>query len=370
MRGLFYCQSYGAAAPWIRSFNLCRSLVKDFDIDFLYGGQPIELSEQVPRFNLVQLPSFNLKRGDDLIFEYDYGNPEHLATFQQRWEKMQFIQNVHYDFFITELFPLAKQVIEEEVVKIIEVLKKNNPKCLILSSVRDVLDLYSFRFGKAIKKMIDQHYDAILAHSDPNVISIQETFPVATKLQNKIIHTGFIPNRIKEDEGAIERKKEVLVTIGAGGFGFELLEAVAAIVPAFHEYQFTFVFGPQCPLHFKKQFQQTHPDLTTADFIPNFESTLKRCALSISLGGYTLIDVICTRTPAIALPLVYPDQFWRTSRLDFLGLVKKIEKGDLEKEKLTQIIREVLNRPYPNYPINTDGAENSRKEILARLEDV
>lgn len=368
MKGLFYCQSFVAVAPLIRSLLLCKSLVKDFDIDFLYGGQQADIAYDLPRFRFIQLPHIPTNRYDDFILELPSDERELKEIFSNRWKAIEDYLQGPYDFFITELFPFAKLNFATEIIHIIQEVKKENPHCLILSSVRDVLDLFSFRFPKIIKKLIDHYYDYVLVHSDPTIIKLNDTFPAAEKIKNKIIYTGFVPNLTTNTSTVVERRKEILIMIGGGSFGGVLLKAVARTAPYFPDYQFIFVLGPHSPQKFKLELEVLQKisgcsNIIISPFLKNIEQALRSCALSISLGGYTLIDVISTRTPSIVFPMAYTDQLWRTTRFAFLGLVRKITYAELYPEKLAPIIKETLCAPYPTYPININGAENTRSEL-------
>jgi|694.fasta_scaffold03399_15 predicted glycosyltransferase len=366
MRGLFYCHTHAAAAPLVRNLKICQNLVQDFDIDFIYGGPNIPISHDFPRFKFLQLPIIPLKRLENFLLDFDEDNPVVQEMLHRRKLAMESFISGKYDFFFTELFPFAKYECKNEILSLIDRLKRENPKCLMLCSCRDVLDLFSFQNSTAITEWILKYYDRIFVHSDPSIIRLNDTFPAANKIEEKIIYTGFVPNSNPESKAPYQSPPNtILVSIGGGGFGEPLLKGVAKAAPLLPNYHFIFILGPRSPETYKTDIEAFKcSNMTVQPFLENFEEALRHSVLSISLGGYSLIDVVKAKIPAIVYPMAYQDQRWRASRFALLGLVKQISESELEKPVvLASIILKTIHTKLPDYSINFNGAENTRIEL-------
>ena len=68
----------------------------------------------------------------------------------------------------------------------------------------------------------------------------------------------------------------------------------------------------------KEAFELSHVEI--ADSSSNFYSILSQSALSISLGGSTLVDIAKTRTPALVYPLSHVEIFRELKNLRLKAL--------------------------------------------------
>lgn len=159
--------------------------------------------------------------------------------------------------------------------------------------------------------------------------------------------------------------------MGAGSFGGEMVWSAAHTAIFFPDYEYHIVMGPKTHVKVITQLenlcqQSKFSNVKTYSFMPNFEEMLAESALSISLGGYTLIEAVNARVPAIVYPSTFPDQFVRSKKFAERGLVQLIAEEDLNPFRLKQVIQEVLAMPRPEHEINMAGADNTR-DFLKKL---
>lgn len=361
---LFYCNSFLSIAPYIRTMGLCRSLLNDFSIDYIRAGAPFQFNLDSPRFKQINLPLLTVDDRRRLT-------PPPGATLEQTLEnRLSFVLkelSPYYLCFITELFPFSSLPFTYEIRTLIRYVKHCNPACKIICCIRDIMDKRKDQESKETLEILKAHYDYIFVHADPSIITLRESFPYSEEISDKIIYTGFIPNGSLIE--AVQREKKILLSNATGFIGDELIQAAAETAILFPDYEFHVVLGPltskKLILYLKDlQTKPGYNRLHISGLLANFTSALQQSALSISLAGYTLIDVVHTKTPSLTYPLYYDDQFQRAQKFSEHGLVKILSKEDLEPIKMAKHIREALKSKSPSININMNGIENSRKEII------
>ena len=357
-RGLFYCQYDVGIGHLMRSLNICRSLIKEFEIDFLLGGYDLNLSLDSPRFHLLQLPPLG---------KSDQGNEKHEKMAQ----RLKSIEALHipYEFLITGFFPFSKLGLSREIESLICKLKTLNSHCLVACSLRDSMSPLPPAYELKAVNIVKQYYDLIFVHSDPHIFRLEEVFHLTHELTDKLIYTGFIVNP-DADISPKPRQNRIVVSMGSGSFGEELFHAVFKVIPAFHDYQFLFSMGPKAPLLLSKELAQQIQDdglknCEIVNFIDNFPECLSKSALSISLGGYSILDAVSTRTPALIYPVELSDQFARAikfARLGFLNIIM-----DLAPETLIPLMRRTLSMTPPSIQIDMAGTEKTTQQLKQKL---
>lgn len=367
-RGLYYCQYLVGIGHLVRSLNICRSLVKKFEIDFLLGGYQVDVTLESPHFHILELPPLDLENPSAAGF-----TEEILKT--KIAERQSYIENIKlpYDFFITEIFPFSKWCFKDEIETLILKIKKLNPNCVIAcslrdsSSLRDICSVYSPDLEYRILDFIDKYYDVVFVHSDPRIYKLEESFSIVEKqLKHKLIYTGFI---VRPDEKIAlnKREKRIVVSLGSGRFGGELLHAVLKVISFFPNYKFVFITGPKTSDVLINEFKELVPssskNIQILPFIDHFPEYLSKSALSISLGGYTIMDIVYTKTPALVYPSTFHDQYVRALKFSCFGFLKIITQQDLEPSKLMQMIKMALQMPPPSFDIDMSGSETTALEL-------
>ena len=90
---------------------------------------------------------------------------------------------------------------------------------VLVSSVRDVLvKRASSEYDWAARK-IRSHFDAVLVHGDEDIIPFDTTFPLASKIEEKLVYTGYVVRPWIDYRPQSDRDHGVDVLISAGGGG-------------------------------------------------------------------------------------------------------------------------------------------------------
>ncbi len=373
-RGLYWCQHLLGIGHLVRGMNVCKSLIEHFDIDFLQGGpQDIDLSIQSPNFKHLMLPSLaNFPTGGVRDPQGRYSFNEIL---EQRKEFIKKNLTENYAFFICETFPFGKFPFLSEILEIIQHVKKKNPRCLIISACRDCVAVKEQQIVQAMVELIKDYFDGVLVHSDSKIIQLEETFPRSCEFADKVLYTGIVTSPKKIDF-KVKREKRIVVSIGSGVVGEDFVKAVASVNTFFPNYEFIFSLGPRSPPSLKKVLETMQQAILPSNikifsFLNDFEDILQQCALSLSFAGYnTVADLLHTRTPALVYPLlsmVNPEQEIRAKKFAERGFLRVLSQEDLKPQRLSKIMREALEMPYPSLEINLNGAERTAHEISRLL---
>ncbi|MEI8366434.1 MAG: hypothetical protein WCF65_08465 [Parachlamydiaceae bacterium] len=332
-KGLFYCRYFDSIFQ--PSLNICRSLISEFDIDFLVEG-----SETNP---LIKSPHFHQRSLPPILSEDTY------------------------DFFISEQFPFSTPEFAKEAEDLINTLKHRNPRCAIICSLRDTTPLTPLGQEHKTLEFIQRLYDYVFVHTDSHLYKLEESFSFADKIADKLVYTGFITNPNLEIEEK-ERKQRIVVSIGSGDFGEELLYAAIEAAPFFLDYEFSLLTGQKIPNKILAEMKilalkAGAENVSILPSVRKFEEYLSESALSISLGGPTVVSVASTRTPAIILPSGIHDQYARRMKFSTSGFIKLIATEDLATERFCSAIREALAMPPPAFEVDVSGAQTTLKEI-------
>ncbi len=218
-------------------------------------------------------------------------------------------------------------------------------------------------------KILKDHFDHVLVHSDPALIAMDQTFAATPEIADQICYTGYVAEagtgRVNPNRG-----NRILVSLGGGAVGDELARACAGIAERFPEHEMRILTGPYTTAAFREELDgmaEGKSNLSIAGFSDDFRAELAAARLSISLAGYnTIMDILATKTPALVYPyLANQEQNTRARALERLGLVGLLYEDDLHADRLEAAIRARLAEPAPGTEIDLSGAA-STTEILAR----
>lgn len=371
MKGLFWCQYILGIGHLMRGLRLSQSLTHYFDLDFLQGGRDVNLTCSSPRFHKINLPAIS---NNDLspitgVLASKYSVP---TLFQERQKVLESALNEPYDFCFVGSFPLGKFSFAGEIVPLLERLKKNNPACVIISSVNDFAYLEP-EYTHEASRLLHTYFDYLFIHADPEYMRVEDYSIVAREAQDMSFYTGYVTAPLSPIPP--KREKQILISTGGGGVCEELARAVAEVSIYFPDYKFLFALGPNAPMGLQKDLKMLQhlgqpSNIELTEFIENFTNTLCQSALAITTAGSTLADLCLTRTPGMAYPYISAksnEQFYRAQKFAEKGAVSLLTPADLKPAKLAQLIHEKMQTPYPEISINANGAANSTHKLIEIL---
>jgi len=380
MKLLFYCQHVLGMGHFIRSAEIVRSL-RDFEVTFLNGGVIVPGFDLPASVEVVNLPAIQADEEFRSI---------HVVDDEQELEEVKRIrterilaeyERVRPDVLVIELFPFGRLKFAFELMPLLERAKAGGTR--VVCSLRDILvaKRKQRQFEERACRIVNQYFDLLLVHSDPRFQRLEETFPSAAKIECPIRYTGFVTQAMLEDEApppnrlvggmmAAGGEKKILVSIGGGRIGGELIDCAidaGALVAGTLPHRMLIFAGPYMP---EEEFDRlqvkaaARPSVTLAQYTTRFLAHLGRADLSISMAGYnTCMNIIAARARAIVYPFTgggNQEQTLRAEKLRALGILEVIYGEELSAGRLAEKIMLTVNRPRPEAAaLDLKGAEKT-----------
>ena len=239
-----------------------------------------------------------------------------------------------------------------------------------------------------ICNLMNQYFDLLLVHADPKFHNLEESFPRIKDIKSPIKYTGYVAQsppvnwiNSEEDLANINLKKPIiLVSIGGGQLGHELLQSViqaSPIIERFLPHQIIVFAGPFFPDDKLLELQKTaanYSNLILQKYTANLLAYMEKAELSISLCGYnTTMNILRTRVNSMIFPSNKDwEQKIRAEKLEKLGLTEIIHPSDLNPESLSQKIITNLNKQASDStcePIELHGAQKTSSLLQEFLEN-
>ncbi|MGL5792804.1 MAG: glycosyltransferase family protein, partial [Waterburya sp.] len=273
------------------------------------------------------------------------------------------------DILIIELFPFGRRRFSFELIPLIEKAKAMGTK--IVSSIRDIVvtKQNQQRHEEKVCRLINKYFDMLLIHGDPNFVKLNLSFSRVSDLTCPVHYTGYVVQPIPQPQ-PIDDKPLILVSVGGGRFGHDLLECVAHTAPILkeqiphHLQVFTGAFSPDEVLVKLQQITKNLDNITIERYTPKFLNYMQQADLSIGMSGYnTTMNILSTGVKAMMMAFQGnndKEQETRLKKLDSLGRVKMIQSEDLQPEKFAQNIINYLAQNPSSLTIDLNGVNNTR----------
>ncbi|WP_299745658.1 glycosyltransferase [uncultured Tateyamaria sp.] len=354
-----------------RALTLGRAFVAAGDaVTVISGGKP------VPHFDstgltLVQLPPLQSNGTDFSTLLTDTGEIASEAYLVARQSALvDHVAQQKPDVLITELFPFGRRILKAEFQALLETADGLLSRPLVLSSIRDILAPPSKPAKVAFADQLVNHfYDAVLVHSDPEVVPLDTSWPVSDMLRTKLRYTGFVAPQAPDVNAP--RHNEILVSAGGGAVGDTVFEAAcdAATLDAARLWRFLVGGDDARRAHWANR---APANVTVEGPRPDFRNLLVGATASVSMCGYnTALDVLQTGVPAVFVPFDdggEVEQGLRADALTTLPAVSVLRQTDLSGPTLADAINKLTQRGRRD-PRKTgmDGASASVDIVRALL---
>jgi predicted glycosyltransferase len=385
---MFYCQYLTGMGHLVRSTEIIRQLVKDFQVCFINGGPAVPGFEIPPEVEIAALPPLWIENGVLQVTE-GFDNIEQVKEARKN-ALIDLCDRFQPDCLITEFFPFGRHKLFFELIPLLDHIKSTLPETKIACSVRDIVGRTDLeREEETICQIVSKYFDLILFHSDFKFQRLEESFSRVKDLNCEIKYTGFVAQSSPEhsvlsDADLVNlnlKQPTILVSIGGGRIGYKLLDAIVAASDLLKEqipHQIQIFTGPFMTEEQFCQLQQAalhKGNITLARYTSNLMDYMRKADLSISLTGYnTTMNILRTGVNSLVVPIGHynkdEEQLVRTRKLENLGAVKMLEPDNLEPAYIAQSIIDCLhkgNKSKANVCFDLEGATKTAtflKELL------
>lgn len=370
MRVLFYCQHVLGVGHVFRSLEIVRALA-GHEVVMVTGGAEIDIDppanmrlEQLP--GLMMSPDFKTFIPAEPGADLDEVRARRLDRFRA------VMAQCRPDILLVELFPFGRRAFRFELLPILKGVRAGEwGRCKTACSLRDILveKPDPAKYARRVLDMLNPHFDLVLVHADPTLVTLDETFPAVAEIAPPVRYTGYVAAKPASGAGHALRRELglddtplIVASAGGGQVGNELIRAAIrassriSIPHALHA--FTGPYAPDADHARCQALAAEHPHLTVRRFTSRFPAYLDAADLSLSLGGYnTTMNLLAANTYGFILPFTQNrEQAMRTSRLEQRHAVGLLTPADLDPARLATRIAQALTRTATATPLNLDGA--------------
>lgn len=372
---LFYCQHILGIGHLIRSMEITRGLVKDFKVCFVNGGQVIQGFEAPPSVDIINIPAIKTDPEFQELEVVDDSLTLEEVQVIRREKLLNVFEQFKPDILIVELFPFGRRRFSFELIPLMEQAKAAGTK--VVCSLRDIVvtkKQNQARHEEKVCQLINQYFDLLLVHGDPNLVGLEESFSRISDLNCEVHYTGYVAQSLLEafeDDSALLKIKQptILVSVGGGRFGHDLLECVVKTAPILkqllphHIHMFTGPFIPEDVLAKLQNLAAGQTNITIGRYTPQLLAYMKHADLSISMSGYnTTMNILMTGVRAMMMAFRGngdEEQAIRVTRLEELGIVSVIHPDDLEPQRFAKKVVTYLSQQPATANFDFGGVEKT-----------
>jgi predicted glycosyltransferase len=279
---------------------------------------------------------------------------------------------------VLESYPFGRRLLRFELVPLLEAAARQRPRPAIVSSVRDIL-VPKRKPGRneEIAEQVERWFDHVLVHGDPALVALERTFPLAARIADRIVYSGYVTETAPGARGG-RRGDEVIVSAGGSATGVRLLACAleARSLTRLKDAPWRVLAGDTIAGDVLRRLQEKAPAGVVVERArADFADLIARCALSVSQAGYnTVMTLLQTGTRAVVVPFDRggeSEQMMRAKLLQARGVFELVEEQALAPDTLASAIDATLaapDRPAPS--IDMSGAETSAGLIAGWAKEI
>ncbi len=364
---LLYVQHLLGIGHLRRAAVLSKALAaQGLKVVFVSGGQAVPHLDFGP-VRFVQLPP--IKSVDESFTLLDSeGHPiDQSFKDARRDQLLALYREIRPKSLLIELFPFGRRQVRFELLPLLEAARADSPAPKVICSLRDILTQQ--KKPEKLRWMIDcfeRFFDLAIVHGDPRFITLDQTFPQARALADRLRYSGYVVD-VPSGLPSEPRSGEVIVSAGGGAVAGPLLRAclAARALSSLADAPWRVLIGHNFP---DGDFAAYAANAPTGMIVerarPDFHQLLARGALSISQGGYnTVLELMALGIPSVVVPFAAgaeSEQSFRTRRLAERGLLTMVAEKDLTPQRLAQAIdHQAAQEKAPPLTLDCDGARNT-----------
>ncbi|HEX3522227.1 MAG TPA: glycosyltransferase [Stellaceae bacterium] len=378
---LLYVQHLLGIGHLRRSLRIVEALAREgIRVTLISGGEPLSSPACSSAERVIQLPPIRALDAGFKVLVDSTGRPidDELRT-ARRSALLAAFADEQPDALLIEAFPFGRRAFRFELDGLIEAARARCPRPLVLCSLRDIVVLPSDpRRPEEIVDRVRSHFDFVLVHGDPAFIPLEDSFPLASEISDRLIYTGYIAEAHEVGEAAASGETagvdEVVVSVGGGAVGSELLRTAIETrrQGCLANLRWRLLAGPNLPEPEFAALTAALPERVVLErYRPDFPQILRRCRVSVSQAGYnTVVDILAARAAAVVVPFASgheTEQSLRAERLTAHGVLELLPENQLSPERLASAIdRAIFARPA-TIAIDTGGARRTARTIAEMI---
>ncbi len=378
---LFHTQHLLGIGHRVRAHRIALAAADaGFSVTLLEGGMFTDKQTQNPEspslpYSVYPLPSV---RAADAAFSgliQENGHPVDSAWEEARKDQvLAAFDAIKPDVLLVEGYPFARRRFAFELDPLLAAARTAGIPTAC--SIRDILVAKKDPKKLArIAAVATAAFDQILVHGDADFAPLSLSFPLASRISEKTVYTGYVvaPSLLPSsaENANPDNAGEVIVSAGGGAVGAAVFETALAARQngLLTDRPWRFLLGENLPSQSRSLLETANQGIAGASIIieparQDFPDLLSKASLSISQAGYnTIMDLAQTRCPAVLIPFEgtgETEQPLRAQLLAAQNLVTVVSEATLSPENLSAAATTAVKngRPEP-YPFQMNGAEQT-----------
>ena len=323
-RAMIHVQHLLGVGHLSRAARLANALDRaGLDVALVSGGREAAQIVTRPRVRRVQLPSI---QASDASFTTLVDENDQPIDDRFRRNRCNRLLNQYEDFrpelLVTELFPLGRRQLRFEMLPLLEMAHRDRHCQTIACSVRDIVNRRPGRQTEMLE-WLNRYYRLVVAHGDPDFLSLQDSAPFLEQYRGPVLHTGYLTDA--QPSAAPDEDGEVLVSAGGGAVGETLFAAAAAArrSSGLGHLVWRFRHGRSLSADKVAHWRElAGPGAIFEPVAPDFTDRLAVARLAIGQIGYnTAAELLATGTPAVIVPFAGGTETEQTRRAERLAVM-------------------------------------------------
>ncbi len=330
------------------------------------GGMPVATLD-TGKARLVQLPA--VRAGDETFSRLvdAAGRPVDAAFLDDRRRRLEdLVGQLDARLVVTETWPFGRRQLTAEVLALVAAARRHRCNTMVVSSVRDILQRPSRpERHDTMRDLALQHCDHVMVHGVESFVPFGKTFCHAGALSHLLHYTGYVADAPPVVSEWGPGRGEIVVSAGGGAVGEGLLKAAMA-APAYSKRarrkRWRLLVGDSGLAPCEQQGMVAEPNRS------DFPELLRRCAVSVSQGGYnTVAEILGAGARAVVVPWSAAGETEQTERARHLQqrrLAIVLDDAALTPRSMARAVDEAFDLEPGNMgDIRLDGAGESARLI-------
>lgn len=366
---MFYCQHILGIGHLVRSLEIVCGLTPEFQVCFVNGGAKIKNFQPPKGIQIINIPAIETDSEFQELKPVDRSLSLEQVQEIRREKLLNIFAKFQPDILMVELFPFGRRRFSFELIPLLEKAKAAGTK--IVSSLRDIVVTKQDRqrHEEKICRLMNKYFDLLLIHGDPKLVKLEESFSRIQDLNCSVYYTGYVTQKLSESNQINVKNPLILVSVGGGRFGHDLLECIVKTAPILEEkipHYIQMFTGPFIPEEVFERLQNLavgKNNIAIDLYTPDLLSYMQQADLSISMSGYnTTMNVLNTGIKAMMMAFRGNgdrEQELRANKLEKLNRIKVIQAEDLQPEKFAHKIITYLQEEQNQLELDLQGVEKT-----------
>jgi predicted glycosyltransferase len=391
---LIYCQHLLGIGHLMRAAALARSLSRH-RVHLVLGGRVMGKMLASTPFNIYRLPALGCDHAVTHLIPLEPGQSLETVQNKRRKKLLTLLDTIAPHLAVVEMFPFGRPWFRFELVPILEALHRQGVP--VVCSVRDVLVQKKdpLAYARQVLEDLHRYFRAVLVHSDPVLIRLEETFPAADRIPVPLYYTGYVdgaryewhscPGHDKkhgQDARAIENREPASQGVsrrglvawpGSGVLGGPVVEAIleASAQGLLPDLKPVRIYAGHCLDQSARtrldQMARNTRGIMLKTFTRKLRNHLGRARAAVCMAGYmSAVDIMATHIPAVMIPIEHGgEQMFRARKLQEAGYARVLPLAALNPHSLAHKVEEALQPREEPAKVSLDGAPRSAGIIEA-----